>query len=246
METTVQVIPLTNLGLSFIPVLLALLILIKWSLNAGNALYSIIRMLIQLVLVGYLLVYIFEYDHVWITLGVIAVMIIVSSWIGLRTLNKMRIQLFLKTIIASLCGGGTVLLIIIWPVLELEPLHKPQYTIPLAGMIFANSMNTISLALERLDSELRNGAEFIRARSTAMHTAMIPIINSMFAVGLVSLPGMMTGQVLSGVSPLIAVRYQIVVMCMIFASAVFSTAILMLLGEKKLNDHYWQKAHTDS
>jgi putative ABC transport system permease protein len=179
-------------------------------------------------------VYIFESNNVWITLAVIAMMIIASSWIGLRTLKKLRVQLFGHSIIASVLGGGAVLLIVVWPVLTLEPLYKPQFTIPLAGMIFANSMNTISLALERLDSEMRNGSQFIQARNTAMHTAMIPIINSMFAVGLVSLPGMMTGQVLAGVSPLIAVRYQIVVMCMIFASAVFSTAILLILGKNTL------------
>lgn len=234
MESTVQIIPLTNLGITFIPVLLAIFILVKWSLQAGNALYSIVRMLIQLILVGYALVYIFESNDVWITLAVIAMMIIASSWIGLRTLERLRVQLFGHSILASVLGGGTVLLIVVWPVLALEPLYKSQFTIPLAGMIFANSMNTISLMLERLDAEMRNGAQFIQARNTAMHTSMIPIINSMFAVGLVSLPGMMTGQVLSGVSPLIAVRYQIVVMCMIFASAVFSTAILLVLGEKTL------------
>ena len=234
MDATIETIPLTNLAVTFIPVLLAMFILIKWSLQAGNALYSIVRMLVQLILVGYVLVYIFESNDVWITLAVIAMMIIASSWIGLRTLEKLRVQLFGHSIIASIVGGGTVLLIVIWPVLTLEPLYKPQFTIPLAGMIFANSMNTISLALERLHAELKNGVEFIQARNTAMHTAMIPIINSMFAVGLVSLPGMMTGQVLSGISPLIAVRYQIVVMCMIFASAAFSTAILLVLGKPVL------------
>ena len=234
MDATVEVIPLTNLAISFIPVLLALLVLIKWSLQAGNALYSIARMLIQLILVGYLLVYIFESNNVWITVAVIAMMIVASSWIGLRTLEQLRVQLFGHSIVAATLGGGSVLLIVIWPVLTLEPLHKPQFTIPLAGMIFASSMNSISLALERLHAELKNGAEFLQARNTAMHTAMIPIVNSMFAVGLVSLPGMMTGQVLSGVSPLIAVRYQIVVMCMVFAAAAFSTAILLVLGRDAL------------
>jgi len=234
MESTIQIIPLINLSIIFIPVLLALFILVKWSLQAGNALYSIVRMLIQLLLVGYVLVYIFETNNIWITLSVIVMMIIASSWIGLRTLEKMRLQLFSHSVLASTLGGGVVLLIVVWPVLSLEPLYKSQFTIPLAGMIFANSMNTISLALERLHAEMNNGATFVQARNTAMHTAMIPIINSMFAVGLVSLPGMMTGQVLSGVSPLIAVRYQIVVMCMIFASAAFSTAILLKLGEKTL------------
>ena len=87
---------------------------------------------------------------------------------------------------------------------------------PLAGMIFASSMTNISLALERLHAEIRNGATYIDARDTAFRTSMIPITNSFLAVGLISLPGMMTGQILSGVSPLVAVRYQIMVMCMIF------------------------------
>ena len=69
---------------------------------------------------------------------------------------------------------------------------------------------------------------------TAYHAAMIPVINSLFAVGLVSLPGMMTGQILSGVSPLIAARYQIMVMCMIFASAGISTAVFLALGRRQV------------
>ena len=199
---TVQIIPLSNLAIGFIPVLLTIALLFKWSLQAGNALYSIARMLVQLILVGYVLVYIFQSNNVWITLAVLTLMIVASSWIALRTLEKLRMKLFGQTIVAALLGGGTVLLIVVWPVLQLDPIYKPQFTIPLAGMIFANGMNTISLALERLDAEMRNGADFMQARNTAIHAALIPIINSMFAVGLVSLPGMMTGQVLSGVSPL--------------------------------------------
>ena len=104
--------------------------------------------------------------------------------------------------------------------------------IPLAGMVFANSMNTISVAAERFESE-RTALNYTSARRLAMNAAMIPTINSMFAVGLVSLPGMMTGQILSGVSPLIAARYQIMVMCMIFGSAGISAAIYLFLLKEK-------------
>ena len=200
METSIQIIPLTNLAFAFIPVIVALMVMVRWSLQAGNALYSIIRMVVQLILVGYVLVFLFKSNDVWITTGVVAIMIIASSWIALRTLQSMRRQLFLYTIVSSLIGGGSVLLIVLWLVLELMPLYKPQYTIPLAGMIFADAMNTISLALERLHAELKNNVAFEQARNIALQTSLIPIINMMFAVGLVSLPGMMTGQVLSGVS----------------------------------------------
>jgi putative ABC transport system permease protein len=99
-------------------------------------------------------------------------------------------------------------------------------------MIFATSMTSISLAGERLQSELGQSKAYKQARAIAFSTAMIPIINSMFAVGLVSLPGMMTGQILSGVSPFIAARYQIMVMCMLFSASGISSAIFLALVRK--------------
>lgn len=105
--------------------------------------------------------------------------------------------------------------------------------IPLAGMIFANSMNSVSLAAERLAAELSRDLDFRQARNEAFQAAFIPTINSMLAVGLVSLPGMMTGQILSGVSPTVAAHYQIVVMCMIFASAGLSTALFLQISRKQ-------------
>ena len=104
-------------------------------------------------------------------------------------------------------------------------------------MIFANSMNAVSLAAERLFAEMERGVSFKEARKKALQAALIPITNSLFAVGLVSIPGMMTGQILSGVSPFIAARYQIMVMCMIFGSAGLSTALFLWLaksGEKTI------------
>ena len=90
-------------------------------------------------------------------------------------------------------------------------------------------MNSISLAGERLEAELVRGVPYEKGRTIALQAALIPITNSLLAVGLVSLPGMMTGQILSGVSPLIAARYQIMVMCMIFGSAGISAAIFLTL-----------------
>ncbi len=234
MDSTLQIISIYELAIAFIPVLLVIVLLYKWSLGAGEALYSIIRMLIQLILVGYVLVFIFESEDVWITSFVILIMILVSSWISLRATVQFREKLFWKVVLSSVLGGGSVLFLTVWIVLELNPIFKPQYTIPLAGMVFANSMNTISLALERLNAELKNKIEYTVARNTAFHAALIPMINTMFAVGIVSLPGMMTGQVLSGVSPLIAVRYQILIMCMIFSSAAISTACLLVISRKSL------------
>jgi putative ABC transport system permease protein len=95
-------------------------------------------------------------------------------------------------------------------------------------------MTSLSLAGERYAAEIDKGESKEDARRTAMTTGMIPVVNALFAVGLVALPGMMTGQILSGISPLIAVRYQIMVMCMMFGGAGLSAAcFLWYLGRSQ-------------
>jgi putative ABC transport system permease protein len=102
-------------------------------------------------------------------------------------------------------------------------------------MIFANAMNSISLAADRFAAEIGRAPDFEQARNTAFKASLIPITNSLFAVGLVSLPGMMTGQILSGISPLIAARYQIMVMCMVYGSAGISSACFLTLIESSFS-----------
>jgi putative ABC transport system permease protein len=165
---------------------------------------------------------------------VLAIMLLASSWIALGTVPKQRRVLLRAAVLAITVGGGLTLVLITQAVLQIEPWYLPNYMIPLAGMVFANAMTAVSLAAERLYAELAHGASWESARLTAYQAAMIPVINSLFAVGLVSLPGMMTGQILSGVSPLIAARYQIVVMCMIFASSGISTAMFLALIRRRV------------
>lgn len=229
MENSVLTIPLYRLAIAFIPVSIVIAILYKWSLNAKNTIYGITRMLGQLLVVGYLLTYIFQSNQFYLVIIVLSTMVFFSAWIALRTVNKQRQSLLFKALISILIGGGFTLLIISQGVLDLQPWFKPQYLVPLAGMVFANAMNSISLAADRFKSEFSGGNLYEIARNTALRTALIPITNAFFAVGLVSLPGMMTGQILSGISPLLAVRYQIMVMCMIFSSAGISTALFLTL-----------------
>ena len=223
-----QTIPLTNLALTFLPVGIVIIILHRWSLGSGTAAYSVLRMLVQLLLIGYVLTYIFETERSLVVLAVLAVMLVVSSWIALRPLARKGQRVYSKMFFSISLGGITTLALISTAVLNLDPWFAPNMMIPLAGMIFANSMNTASVAAERFESE-RKTIDYKQARQRAMNAAMIPVINSMFAVGLVSLPGMMTGQILSGVDPLIAVRYQVMVMCMIFGSAGISAACYLWL-----------------
>jgi len=222
-------ISLAQLALAFIPV--AIVVFIMWRSNRGHgrALQAIARMLLQLMLIGYVLVYIFQSESSLVIVGILSVMLLAASWIALNTVDLSRSTLFPASLISVILGGGSTLALISQGVLRLDPWYQPSYIIPLAGMIFASSMTNISLALERLCAELANDASYQAARDTAFRTSMIPVINSFLAVGLISLPGMMTGQILSGVSPLIAVRYQIMVMCMIFGAAGLSTLCFLKL-----------------
>jgi len=232
MNESLQIISPLNLAVAFIPVLIVLVILYRWSLNVGNAVYSVIRMLVQLLLVGYILTTVFRAESAWLVMAVMLVMVTAASWIALGSIKENRIALFRYVFWSILCGGGATLLLVTQGVISLEPWFEPQYMIPLAGMIFANSMNSVSLAAERLHAELERDVPYAQARTIAFNAAFIPVVNSLFAVGLVALPGMMTGQILSGVSPIIAAHYQIVVMCMIFGSAGLSTAYFLSLSKR--------------
>ena len=234
MENAVITLTLPQLALALVPVAITLLILFKWSLGTGTAMYALGRMLLQLLLIGYVLAWIFGAGNGWLIMLVLGVMLLAASWIALGTVREQRWLLLGMSLASITVGGGLTLALITQVVLQLDPWYLPRYMVPLAGMVFANAMTAVSLAAERLYAEIGHGLGWAEARLVAYQAAMIPVINSLFAVGLVSLPGMMTGQILSGVSPLIAARYQIMVMCMIFASAGISTAIFLAMSRRRV------------
>ena len=234
--SSVTTIPIASLLLGFVPVLLLIVIMRAWGLNAFQAMYANIRMLVQLLLIGYVLTYIFETDEPVLVVLVVVFMIAMSSWIALRPLADRGIKPYSIVTIAIGVSGLGVLILITQIILELPRWFEPRFVVPLAGMIFANSMNTISLAGERFHAERGRGEDYLSARRLAMEAAMIPQVNALLAVGLVSLPGMMTGQILSGVEPLTAARYQIMVMCMIFSTAGLAAVLYMALKKNSAID----------
>ncbi|MDJ0709825.1 MAG: ABC transporter permease [Woeseiaceae bacterium] len=234
MNGTVQLITWTGLALAMVPTLVVLVIMWRWAAGLGTGIYATLRMLLQLLLIGYVLVYIFETRRPLIVIAVLIVMLVVSSWIAIRPIVDKSWRLYRHALVAvSLSGLLTLILVTQW-VIGVEPWFSPRYQIPLAGMIFAGAMNTVSLAAERVYAETGRGVSYPEARREAFTAAMIPMINSLFAVGLVSLPGMMTGQILSGVSPMVAAKYQIVVMSMLFGVTGMSAAIFLSLERRVL------------
>ena len=193
------------------------------------------RMALQLVAVGYVLVMLFEQPSPWITGLVLTVMISAASWIAIRPVRHQ--PGFLRpAFIALLVAVGFHLVIALKLVLGVEIWYEPSVMIPLAGMFYANSMNAISLAAERYYSGLKEGKDEKAARMAAFHAAMIPQVNSLLAVGLVALPGMMTGQILAGSPPAVAVKYQILVMLIITAGTGFGAVMAVGWGGRRLFD----------
>ncbi len=220
---------LYDLLFSFIPAAIVIGIMVYQSLQYKTALYAMARMVLQLLLIGYFLIYIFEAKTGSVILLTLAVMLLAAGWISLRTIVQERKALYMKALISIGVGGGITLMLVTQAVIGLSPWYQPNYMIPLAGMIFANAMTAISIAAERLSHDISGGIPYHKASAQAYNAALIPVINGLFAVGLVSLPGMMTGQILSGVSPLIAARYQIMVMAMIFGASGLSVLLFLKL-----------------
>jgi len=236
-----QTIPLRELSIVFIPTIFLLVIMYRWQLKAWVAVYANIRMIFQLLLAGYFLTYIFDTTQPIIIILLLVLMILVSTWIVLRSFEGYEIKPYWMVLI-SIGGPGLILLFIVTQLVLVMPRwFEPNIVIPIAGMIFANSMNTVSLAAERFESEFKRGASYIVARQIALDAALIPQINSLFAVGLVALPGMMTGQILLDVDPNIAVRYQIMVMCMVFGSGGIAAYIYLALRSRIVQEIYEHK-----
>lgn len=234
MDAVVTSIPAQGLVLAFIPAVIVIGIVYRWTAGAQTASYATLRMLIQLLLIGYVLVYIFETNQPGIIITVLLFMLAVASWIAIRPVRNKQPHAYFDALCAISVGGILTLALVSQAVISIQPWFSPRYLIPLAGMIFAGAMNAVSLAAERFQSECDRRTPYEEARRIALQASLIPITNSLFAVGLVSLPGMMTGQILSGISPLVAAKYQIVVMTMLFGASGISAALYLVLANRHL------------
>lgn len=227
MTGNIQDINISQFLILAIPLLPVLVMLYAWQLGIGKGLYAIGRMLIQLIAIGYVLTYIFTTDESVLVLAILGIMMLAATWISLNSVKAPTIRLYLIAFLAILIAGSITLFTVTVGVLQADPWYTPRLIIPLAGMIYVVSMTAISLSAERMNAELEKGICYEKARAASVNAALIPTINALLAVGLVSLPGMMTGQILSGVDPLIAVKYQIVVMIMSFTATGLATLLFI-------------------
>ncbi len=227
-----KTIPIENLFILLLPIAAVTWFYWKWVGKQTELLIAVVRMALQLILVGYALEFIFNQNTSLWGLGVVSFMVVVSSWIALRVVENKTFRGYLEILAAVFVGGGINLVLVIFGVIQLDPWYELKFLIPIAGMVFSNGMNALSIGIERFDKELKTSNDFIQSRNNAFRVSMIPQVNALLAVGLVALPGMMTGQILSGVSPLIAVRYQIMVMAMLLGTAGLTLVAYFLIHRR--------------
>ena len=207
------------------------------------------RTVVQLLLIGVVLRWIFAVSLWYAVLAMMFVMTMIAGVAAVRRTERRYPGIWLDSIVSMWASSWLVAAVALLAIVQVRPWYQPQYAIPLLGMILGNTLNGISLGLDRLGEELagkRDQVETLLALGatrweaaeqsiqSAIRTGMIPIINSMMVVGLVSLPGMMTGQLLAGVEPLQAVLYQIVIMFLIAAGTSIGTLSVVLLGYRRL------------
>lgn len=227
---------------------LALSVALRLGLEQSLAIATV-RMVTQLLLIGFVLEWLFAQDN---PLTILAISLVMTSIAGISAVNRTRrrfVGLYWNSLLSVLVSSGLVTGFALLGVLQVQPWYSPQYLIPLLGMVLGNTLNGISLSLDRFMESLVNQRGEIETWLTlgatrweaahdpvreAIRVGMIPTINSMMVMGLVSLPGMMTGQILAGASPIDAVRYQIVIIFMIAAGAAIGIFSVVLLAFRTL------------
>ena len=245
-------IPISNgqLILSLILVLITGLVSVLLKLGLlKSLLWGTIRAFVQLMLIGYLLTFIFQLNNPLVIILIILLMSFIASREATRRLTKTPLNPAFLSFMTLTASTFLVGMIVVAVIISPEPWYEARIMIPIFGMILGNSMNAVALALDRMYSEVYSHVEEVEQMlcfgaspweasrvyiRRAVEAGMTPTINSLMVVGLVSLPGMMTGQILAGMDPREAVRYQFVVMIMIAAAVAIACLLIVGLTYKKM------------
>jgi putative ABC transport system permease protein len=246
---------LAQLALALLLVGVVIAISARQGLRIGRDLVvGSLRAIVQLYLVGLILAVVFQAAQWYWVLLILAVMTAVAAQAATARLGKPLPHARGIAALALTVSTALTLAYVIGVIVRVRPWYEPQYIIPIAGMILGSAMTSAALAGDRLQGDLRVRADEVEARlalgfsgreavqpmaRTALRAAMIPTVNGMMTVGLVQLPGMMTGQILAGSAPLLAIKYQLVVVFMQAAA----TALASLLFVRLAVGRYLTPAH---
>ncbi|THF69297.1 iron export ABC transporter permease subunit FetB [Deinococcus sp. Arct2-2] len=228
--------------------------LLSWRLQLGLGREIVVagaRMTVQLLLVGLILGWVFALRHPLTVVGIGLVMTLLAAQAAVGRARRRYARIYLDSFL-SVFGSSFVLTgLTLAGILQVHPWFEPQYAVPILGMVLGNTLTGVSLSLDRFTSDVvarRSEIEGLLALgatrweaahaeiASAVQTGMIPTLNSMAVLGIVSLPGMMTGQILAGAPPDTAVRYQIVIMFVLAASSALGSLTVTLLAFRALFD----------
>lgn len=243
-----------RLALGFLVLIIPAVILWKYKTDLlGKMGIATLRMTLQLLFVGYYLEYLFKFDNAWINLAWIIIMVIVADFATIdRSELKSTPKLLISIFAATFIGIVLIDLFFLRLVINIPEILAAQYAIPITGMVLGNCLRSNVIGInafyyglkdhrERYRFYLANGASRKEALFPFFKNALVksanPTLATMATIGLVSLPGMMTGQILSGSSPLIAIKYQIMIMLAIFSGTILS----VYLGIKFSNNMVFDK-----
>lgn len=248
MQSVVE-LNLFNFGLVYLLLIVVLAIMKKAKISQTKLLIlASIRMTVQLVLAGLILTYIFKNPHPIFTALYLCAMTAFAIHQVLSK-NKGLNRNFKIAISASLTGAGLAMVLFFVGVIVNMNIFNPQYTIPLGGMIIGNAMTGVSLGIKtfmenlkmqrnRIESLLNLGVTpkkiLLPFVNNALETALLPTLNSMLGMGIISLPGMMTGQILSGTLPTTAILYQIAIMIAICTAVCLVVFCSLYFGYRTL------------
>lgn len=227
--------------------LIIIVILLSWRLRlqlTKTLLMAAVRTVVQLSFIGLILAWIFAREQWYEVLVILTIMTLIAGSAAKNRVKRHYKGLFTDTLLAVSASGILVTAIAIVMILQVQPWYTPQFVIPILGLILGNSLTAISLTSNQLINafhEQQGRIEMMLSLSahpfeavhdpirSAIINGMTPTLNSMLVVGIVSLPGMMTGQILAGADPTQAVRYQIVTMFLICVSSMLGCTISALL-----------------
>ena len=245
-------VSLSRLALSLGLIAVAILVSARFGLGLGKSMaWGALRAAIQLISIGYFLVFLFARQTWWDVLLVLAVMLLVAAITSARRIEHGpgARALFAYAFAAVTLGSAAALLPMFLFIVRPQPWFEARHLIPIGGMMMSSAMNVVAQMFERIFSLAHSDAATIEQllalgasprqalephARLAMKAALIPTINGLLTVGLVALPGMMTGQILSGAAPEQAVRYQLVIMYQLVAVAAVSGALAAIFARRML------------
>ena len=225
--------------------------IVSWKLELGQSkriVVSGVRAFVQLLAVGFLLLYLFQYQTWWLVLLMLGFMVLAATQIAVSRVKNSVKGLWPAVFLSLFASSMTVAFIVVEGVIHADPWYNARQLVPIAGMIIGNAMSAIAVAIDRLfadlDSRSNEMFSLVALGATAKEAAfpsikaaiaagMTPVLANMAAAGIVTIPGMMSGQMLAGADPVAAAKYQIVVMLMLSAANTVAIVLACYLTYRK-------------